>query len=129
MASDPFDNLLGAAAKHLKDESQRQADEDSMRRRAHEQFVAQLNEAIGDWNNRIVPLVDRTVARSNQLMNETGIQIAVLPEQSEPAPHALGRIPGLPALHVVHQGQARNVATLSAPGVSLLRRSCRMFHV
>jgi hypothetical protein len=115
---DDFEELLKAAAQHLRGENDRAAEAEAARVAAQKAHVAEIQNAIHDWTNRIVPIIDRTVAHANQLMEKSGITVTVVPERSQPREVNPGPpIPGLPALNILHRDQAANLTDVIRRGL------------
>ena len=100
--ADEFEDRLKVAAERVRAEQQAAAAAQAQRARAQEARVAKATAAIQDWNNRIYPIIGQAITRTNQLMGETGIQLASMPMQPT-GQLAPGHAASLPSLCISHK--------------------------
>ena len=114
--TDDFEKRLKAAAQRVQAEHQSQETGEEKRKRTEEAQVAKINDAIKDWKARIVPIILKAIARSNEIVRDAKIQLASNPSSSRTYQvNRLGPpIPSLPIMIVTVRSGAIPKATLAS---------------
>lgn len=122
--SDPFEDALKTAADQVRAQNERLGRERGAKVESEKQKNAELTAAIAAWDAHLIPTISSAIARANELMADTGIEIIATAPQS--LPQVQGPLAN-PArfLTVVNKFDTRTVPINSRPGSQRGRQKAR----